>query len=92
MDEKYMVDDILNEQYCEYLKDIFSLPKKRDVYKQRNNLYQEDNNFYLSESDFYPSADNRVLKSFVEDINGGDNFADYCEEFFEMLEEEGYYD
>ena len=32
------------------------------------------------------------LESYVEDINGGDNFADYCEDFFELLEEEGYYD
>ena len=36
--------------------------------------------------------DNRVWKSNVEDIDGGDNFADYCKEFFEMLDEEEYYD
>lgn len=46
----------------------------------------------LSENSFYTTYDNRVLKSYVEDISGGDNFADYCEEFFELLEEEGYYD
>lgn len=46
----------------------------------------------LSENSFYTTYDNRVLKSYVEDIDGGDNFADYCEEFFELLEEEGYYD
>lgn len=46
----------------------------------------------LSEKSFYTTYDNRVLKSYIEDINGGDNFADYCEEFFELLEEECFYD
>lgn len=49
-------------------------------------------NFYLKESDFYPPDDNRVLKSNIEDIDGGDNFTDYCEYFFKMLEEEDYYE
>ena len=40
----------------------------------------------------YSSSDDRVLTSNVEDIEGGDNFADYCKEFFEMLEEEEYWD
>jgi hypothetical protein len=47
---------------------------------------------YLTESDFYPPSDNRYLESHVEDINGGDNFVDYCEYIFELLEEEGYYE
>jgi hypothetical protein len=47
---------------------------------------------YLSEESFYTTFDNRVLKSYVEDIDDGDNFADYCKELFELLEEEGYYD
>lgn len=46
----------------------------------------------LTEVDFYPPYDNRYLKSNVEDIFGGDNFADYCECIFDLLEEEGYYD
>lgn len=46
----------------------------------------------LTEQDFYPPSDNRYLKSYVKDINGGDNFADYCEYIFELLEEEGYYE
>ena len=45
----------------------------------------------LTELDFYPPYDNRMLKSNVEDIVDGDNFADYCIEFFEMLYEEEYY-
>jgi hypothetical protein len=52
----------------------------------------EEQDYCLIESDLFPSADNRVWKSNVEDINGGDNFADFCEEFFEMLDEEQYWD
>ena len=47
---------------------------------------------YLTKKDFYPPFDNRILESYVEDINGGDNFADYCEYIFKIYEEEGYYD
>lgn len=49
-------------------------------------------NFCLTEIDFYTTSDNRYLESYVEDIDGGDNFADYCEYIFELLEEEGYYE
>lgn len=49
-------------------------------------------NHILVEQDFYPPFDDRVLKSNVEDIVGGDNFADYCEYIFDLLEEEEYYD
>lgn len=51
-----------------------------------------DTDFCLTEVDFYPPSDNRVWKSNIKDINGGDNFVDYCTELFEMLEEEEYYD
>lgn len=46
----------------------------------------------LTEESFYPPSDDRFLESYIDDIEGGDNFADYCEYFFEMLEEEGCYD
>lgn len=46
----------------------------------------------LTEADFYPPADNRTLKSNVKDIYNGDNFADYCEYIFDLLEEEGCYE
>lgn len=64
MDNKYELDDIIDEQYegC------------------------------LSEADFYPPSDNRILKSNVRNIAGGDNFADYCEYIFSLLEDEEYYD
>ena len=50
------------------------------------------NNCELSEQDFYAPTDDRVWKSNVEDIDGGDNFADYCEYIFEILDEEDYYE
>lgn len=40
----------------------------------------------------FPISDDRVWESYVYDISGGDNFADFCEEFFELLDEEGYWD
>ncbi len=49
-------------------------------------------NDVLTEIDFYPPSDDRTWKSNIEDIVNGDNFADYCEEFFEMLDEEEYYE
>lgn len=61
------------------------------------NLIDEDyvwinDNSCLTENDFYPPFDNRIWKSNIEDINGGDNFADYCKEFFAMLDEEEYWE
>lgn len=54
--------------------------------------YLMDNDFCLTESDFYPPSDNRVWTTNVVDIDGGDNFADYCKEFFEMLNQEEYFE
>lgn len=44
----------------------------------------------LNEKDFYPPEDNRCWQSGVEDINGGDNFANYAEDFFRRYEDEGW--
>lgn len=57
-----------------------------------SDILYEQYSFELTEIDFYPPTDNRVWQSYVEDIDGGDNFADYCEYIFEILEEENYYD
>lgn len=64
-----------------------------------NNKYNfddiTDEQYYsgcLTEEGFYPPSDNRYLKSNVKDIVGGDNFADYCEYIFDLLEEEEYYE
>lgn len=46
----------------------------------------------IREQDFYPLSDNRIWKSNVKDIVGGDNFADFCEYFFEILEKEEYFE
>ena len=54
--------------------------------------YLRDINFYLTEDDFYSSSDDRAWTSNIEDIDGGDNFADYCQYIFKLLNEEGYYD
>jgi hypothetical protein len=62
-------------------------------YKVLGNQYKILDNQYktLTEEDFYPPYDNRTLKSYIKDIYGGDNFADYCEYIFELYEEEGYW-
>ena len=46
----------------------------------------------LTEQDFYPPSDDRVLESNIEDIDEDNNFVNYCVEFFEMLDEEEYYE
>jgi len=46
----------------------------------------------LNEQSFYPPADDRIWKSNVKDIKGGDNFADYCEYIFDLLEKENHYE
>lgn len=42
----------------------------------------------LSEKDFYPPKDKRCLRSRVRDIDGGDNFAEYAEYYFDTYGEE----
>lgn len=68
------------------------MPMSRKRNYDFSDLLNEQHTFELTEQDFYFCSDNRVLESYVEDIEGGDNFADYCEDFFELLEEEGYYE
>ena len=49
-------------------------------------------NDVLSEEDFYPPSDNRVLKSYVRDIYGGDIFAEYAKYNYNLYEKEEYYE
>ena len=63
----------------------------KDIY-DFSDLLQEETYEYLTEESFYPPSDNRVWQSYVEDIEGGDNFADYCEYIFNLLEEEEHYE
>lgn len=55
-----------------------------------NRILNDD--YTLTEKDFYPPSDNRTWKSNVRDIYDGDNFDDFREEFFELLDEEEYFD
>lgn len=64
--------------------------EKITQYEKSN--YQHSQYYELSEKDFYPPADERVLRSGVNDILNGDNFADFTESFFEHCEEEEIYD
>ena len=66
------------------------------VSRKRNydfsDILDDQYTFELKEQDFYFQTDNRVLESYVEDIDGGDNFADYCKYIFGVLAEEEYFD
>jgi hypothetical protein len=64
---------------------------KKDKY-EFSDLLQEESYDYLTEESFYPPSDDRVWKSYIEDINSGDNFLDYCAYIFEILDEEEYYE
>lgn len=66
--------------------DVLDICEDEDMSDEQNS-YQTDNDFSNE-----ALVDDRVWKSNVEDIDGGDNFADYCKEFFKMLDEEEYYD
>lgn len=43
------------------------------------------------EDDMYASTDDRTWKSNVYDIHNGDNFEDFCKDYFELLDEEDYW-
>lgn len=80
-----------NEYANEWTYDPFE-DEQNFNYPTSNKYHLPDNKFYLKEADFYFSSDDRAWKSYIEDIDGGDNFVDYCGYIFELLEEEGYYD
>lgn len=57
--------------------------------KQHKKSKKQDLGYYeLSEKDFYPPEDTRYYRSGIEDIEGGDNFADYAEYFFDTYGKE----
>ena len=64
---------------------------KKDKYNF-DDLLQDEIRDYLIEEDFYFSSHDRCLESYIEDIDGGDNFADYCEDMFKLLEKEEYFE
>lgn len=55
---------------------------------KKSNMTNFDDYYEISEEDFYPPEDNRLFRSGVKDIRGGDNFAEYVESFFELYGEE----
>lgn len=46
------------------------------------------NEVELTEEDFYPPQDNRVLKSYIEDIDEENNFVEFTKYIFDLYEEE----
>lgn len=77
---------IKEQQYKSILKEV----QNEQDFDKLDYIYTY--NKVIKEQDFYPPPDDRVLKSYVEDIDGGDNFADYCEYIFEILDEEDYFE
>lgn len=80
MEKKFVFDDELVE--FEELEEELN----------EQNSYLKDQDIYLLETNFDISLDNRIWESYVEDIDGGDNFADYCNYIFKMLEDEDYFE
>ena len=81
-------------QYKNAIKEVFKMQDSNmlDDYTYEYVSNPKNNELHLTEADFYPPPDNRVWKSYVEDIAGGDNFADYCEYIFNILDEEEYFE
>ena len=52
----------------------------------------KDSYGYPTKENFYSPSDDRHIESYIEDVEDGDNFIDYCEYIFKLLEEEDYYD
>jgi hypothetical protein len=47
------------------------------------NKKNSENEYSMNQKTFYPPQDTRMLKSGVEDVEGGDSFADYTKWFFD---------
>ena len=54
--------------------------------KVKIDRYDMSNGYELREEDFYPPEDCRVYSSSLDDIDGGDCFADYAEYFWAAYE------
>lgn len=83
-------------QYKNTIKEVLKMQdldsNMLDDYTYEYITNSKNNEMHITEFDFYPPPDNRVWESYVEDIEGGDNFADYCEYIFDVLDEEEYFD
>ena len=63
-----------------------------DMWDEENTSDEQDICQIGNDFDNELLIDDRVWESYVEDIDGGDNFADYCEYFFGLLDEEEYFE
>lgn len=61
--------------------------KNRKVNKTSLSEQCEGGFYELNELLFYPPSDDRLYTSVIEDIDGGDNFAEYAEYFWETYED-----
>ena len=61
-----------------------------EIGKANNIEETERDNCELTKSTFYPPEDPRVYASGIDDIDGGDNFAEYAEYFWETYGHEIY--
>lgn len=59
----------------------------RNDFRFLNERY-EDNIYQM----IYQTSDDRTWESNIEDIHHGDNFLDFCEDYFRLLDNEGYWD
>ena len=63
------------------------LENKDSVRNNDNELDYMVGYYEVKESDFFPPQDNRYYVSGIEDIDGGDNFTEYAEWFWETYED-----
>lgn len=71
------------------------LSEEQKMYLENEFCKIDDDTYYDDSDNFYFSLrpkDIRIWNSIVEDISGGDNFISFCEDYFRLLEIEGYYD
>lgn len=59
-----------------------------DISKKLNVLNDIRNSYVLTDKDFYPPQDDRIFKSGVSDIYGGDSYSDYAESFYNIYSDE----
>ena len=81
MEKKFMFDE-----------ELFDSDDELEEELDEQSYHSRDLNACLTEIDFYPPSDNRTWVSNIEDIDGGDNFADFCKYIFKLFDSEGYYD
>lgn len=83
---------INKDTYKTVIKEVL---QKQDNYApnySNDNILNYLNKNVLNERDFYPPPDDRIWESYIEDIEDGDTFVDYCKEFFILCDEEELFD